>query len=217
MHAFQTSMCLSTPIFELAHAQYMKMAGIRQTWPCQVCAGVFPNLYDVVGHSRSSHPDMNAVCCVNGCTYKINKAASWYRHVRHCHLPQYLDRTIFTDPRPVITGEGVASHGEEMMYQNFEEPKEPIMETESTDPDLVIDPAYYDHQDSESSNTEYEDPNLLRDDLIAGMVLNLRDKHRLSQTALDEVITITSVCEHVKAKALMTIEMAASDLNIDTN
>ena len=52
---------------------------------------------------------------------------------------------------------------------------------------------------------------------VTNMILNLKDKHKLTQTALDDVVdTTASDCEFIKRKVKCEIEDLACDLQVES-
>lgn len=59
-----------------------------------MCGSYYPRLLDLVSHTRSAHPVLNIKCGIDHCDKQVNKADSWYRHVRVHHSHHYNNTQI---------------------------------------------------------------------------------------------------------------------------
>ena len=152
-----------------------------------------------------SHERFLLVCGVHGCPRSFQQANSWYRHIRNAHSNEYQNRESFQN----LDDANVGLHSELMVVNPPESPVHSIQ-----DPD---EPAFDDDQPgSDSQQTVPENPHFISRDVAAGLLMKLKDKHRLSQTALEDVVeTTSSVCEHVLQEVHIAIQEAANKHNVN--
>ena len=152
-----------------------------------------------------SHERFLLVCGVRGCPRSFQQASSWYRHIRNAHSNEYQNR----EPFPNLDDANGGLHSELMVVNPPESPVHSIQ-----DPD---EPAFDDDQPgSDSQQTVPENPHFISRDVAAGLLMKLKDKHHLSQIALEDVVeTTSSVCEHVLQEVHIAIQEAANKHNVN--
>ena len=152
---------------------------VRGGWHCYHCPGVYTSLKCLVGHSRSTHPHSEVKCNIKGCRWVTKTADSWYRHVRSEHAQEYdhdfeiqssEDVHSYSDASDDMDCGSVLGDNEDSIPESDPEPDLSAPSTEVA---------------CEKSCNE-----------IIAMTLNLKDRHRMSQSALDDVINILYL-EHV--------------------
>lgn len=167
-------------------------------WCCQLCDGIYVSLSKLVGHTRGSHQYLNVKCGVNGCD---GSAASWYKHVRLHHRAEYCDSVV-----PVTSAE--SSRLETTKPHESPETTEDFC-GDSDEMELsVITASDTENMDSEADSTY----------VLTASFLNLKDKHKLSQAAFDDVIKLAEhTCEHMKMKIMQDMKLLAEDQAFDVN
>ena len=142
-------------------------------WQCQICQSRYGLLFELLGHVRAAHSadcNLNFVCQVNGCPRMFTKTNTWYKHVRGEHKDKYLKKEISLIPSAPETQ--FESHDQEM-------------------DDLSLMSAD-DNGEGRSSATGSSDlsdpldscsPSIVTQDMAAGMLLKLKEKHKLSHAA----------------------------------
>lgn len=148
-------------------------------WCCQLCNGIYVSLSKLVGHVRGSHQYLNVKCGVSGCDELMSSAASWYKHVKLHHRAEYYDNVL-----PEISTHHESELSAHETTGDFGENDEMELsvitggDTENVDSQGRIDDSTY---------------------LLTASFLNLKDKHKLSQAAFDDVIKLAErTCEHMK-------------------
>ena len=175
----------------------------RVVWKCQLCESRYALLHDLVGHVRAAHSaesQLNFVCQVNGCPTTFKNTNSWYKHVRRLHKQEYFTRDSF-----------------EVSIQSPDQEEDQEM-----DDSVVPDTGDGHNMDfvnhSEQNFDTLSPPTSLSQDATAGMLLKLKEKHKLSHAAVDEVIQVVGiVADHVVMKTLSAVQQSAEDHGIDTD
>ena len=130
---------------------------------------VYVSLSKLVGHARGSHQYLNVKCGVSGCDELMSSAASWYKHVRLHHRAEYYDNTL-----PEISAEPEHCHESELSaYETTGDLGE------ENEMELSINIAS--DTDDQIGDSTY---------MLTASLLNLKDKHKLSQAAFDDVIKL---------------------------
>ena len=190
------------------------------SWICQVCCSYYPRLFDLVSHTRSVHPVLNIKCGIDHCDKQVNKADSWYRHVRIHHSHHYnstdsaKQAVASTTIATVTTG-----HSELFRTEGGDSDK---AETSTTSTDGISDSTI--SEDTSPMVDDSFEVQALESNLHSGsqrevtnMILNLKDKHKLTQAALDDVVDTTAcVCELIKNDVKSAVEDLVYDHNIDS-
>ena len=165
------------------------MASTR-SWQCQLCTSFYVCLFDLVSHVRAAHSadcHLNFVCQVNGCPRMFTKTNTWYKHVRDEHQEEYCKRCPEIPAPTFHPPEG--QYGAEMDSRNSDQ-EEDI--TSST-----LDTPLIGHAHA---------PTIVTQDVAAGLLLKLTERHRLSQAAVDEVVKMVStVSDHMVIEALTAV------------
>ena len=164
-------------------------------WSCQLCDGIYVSLSKLVGHARGSHQYLNVKCGVNGCDELMSSAVSWYKHVRLHHRAEYYDsvvpETSAESRRHETTGDFDGDNDE------MELAVITASDTETADMDSEADSTY---------------------NMLTASFLNLKDKHKLSQAAFDDVIKLAEhTCEHMKMKIMEDMKLLAEEQAFDVN
>lgn len=184
------------------------------------CSAYYCTLFELVSHVRAAHSGNNLaiVCGVRGCPRIFAKTNTWYKHIRSSHLEDYCKRGL--------TVSSLQENTEEPSYAGSEDEEEmditmtaDMSTTEWNDPmeELNI---------TDTNPTEWRDPVEAHSPLgvtketIVGKMLKLKDKHRLSSSAVDEVVELVQlVCDNMRAKSMSAIirsgEINCMDLNSD--
>ena len=183
----------------------MIMAAIQRTWQCQKCQAVYCRLFDLVGHVRAAHSadcQINLTCQINGCPRMFKNTNTWYKHVRSVHKEEYSNRDIEVSTLQPGGG-GVADSGSAADYGGEEDGRSSL---------------YGNDGDSHESAMEIGSitSNLVSQDAAAGMLLKLKEKHKLSQAAVEEVIQVVGIItDHVAVETLSAVKRSAETHGID--
>lgn len=178
-----------------------------------MCCSYYPRLFDLVSHTRSAHPVLNIKCGIDQCDKQINKADTWYRHVRVHHSHHYSSTDIAKQAvASVTTTTGLHELLAEGGAGDTETPTTFTdgISTTSEDTSPVIDDNFKMQtlESSFHSGSQRE---------VMNMILNLKDKHKLTQAALDDVVDTTAcVCEFIKDDVKSAVEDLVYDHNIDS-
>lgn len=176
------------------------MASRNTFWRCQICSVSYICLFDVVSHVRAVHSaesHLNFVCNVNNCPGVFNKTNSWYRHVVDKHFEQYYKR----NPDPLY----IACESD---HEEAEEEEEGLGDmTEHLPP--IQDTVVSTHL-----------PTFMSEEAVAGKLLKFKERHRISHTAIDEVVELVQTsCDHVVMKTLSAVwesgEVHGMDMDSD--
>jgi hypothetical protein len=138
------------------------------SWICQVCGSYYPRLLDLVSHTRSAHPVLNMKCGIDNCDKQVNKADSWYRHVRihHSHHYNSVDcikqvvASATTTTGPLAGGSSI-TETPTIFTSRFEDTTAQLVDDIDSEP---LQPAL---ESNVHSGGQRE---------IANMILNLKDK-----------------------------------------
>lgn len=170
------------------------------------CEARYVSLYDLASRASGSFSwALSPRCGVRGCPRSFQQANSWYRHIRNSHSSEYQSR----EPFPNLDDANGGLHLELMVVNPPESPVHSIQDpNEST---------FDDNQPgSDSQQTVPENPHFILSDVAAGLLMKLKDKHHLSQTALDDVVeTTSSVWEHVLQEVHIAIQEVANKRNMN--
>ena len=164
------------------------------------CLNLLDLLFELVGHVRAAHTancNLNFVCQVKveGCPRIFKKANTWYKHVLAEHKDEYFKKEVSISPAPKLADQ------------------------EMEDLTMFLD----DGGEGSSTSVEPPDvsndscsPNFVTQDMAAGMLLKLKEKHKLSQAAIDEVIDVVGVItEDVITKTLSAVKQSAESHGVD--
>ena len=170
-------------------------------WQCQLCESRYAILFELVGHVRAAHSascNLNFVCQVHGCPRMFTKTNTWYKHVRAEHKDEYFKNEISIPAAP-----------------------EPQSDTQEMD-DLSMGPDDGEGQSSAIGGSDPSDPpnscspNTVTQDMAAGMLLKLKEKHKLSHAAIDEVVQVVEIfTADVISKTLSAVEESAEAHGMD--
>ena len=166
---------------------------------CQLCAASYSCLFDLVSHVRAVHSvemNLTLVCQVNGCPRMFRKTNTWYKHV-------------------------VQSHHEEYSKKNpseFHHEGDDMIDEDVIDEEDLID----EHDGHTESSPEEVQPEgsmvQLSEEVIAGKLLKIREKHLVSYSAISEVVElVNSVCDSMATKCLTAIWQLGEDSGMDTS
>ena len=169
-------------------------------WCCQLCNGVYISLSKLVGHARGSHQYLNVKCGVSGCDELMSSAATWYKHVRLHHRAEYYDNAL-----PEISAEPEHHHESE---PSADETTGDLGENDEMELSSIT------ASDTENLGSPIDDSTYM----LTASFLNLKDKHKLSQAAFDDVIKLAEhTCEHMKMKIIQDIKLLAEEQAFDVN
>ena len=173
-------------------------------WCCQLCDGIYVSLSKLVGHARGSHQYLNVKCGVNGCDELMSSAVSWYKHVRLHHRAEYYDSVV-----PETSAE--SGHHETTKPHEYHETTGDFGDDDDEMELSVITPS-----DTETADMDSEADSTYN--MLTASFLNLKDKHKLSQAAFDDVIKLAEhTCEHMKMKILEDMKLLAEEQAFDVN
>ena len=146
---------------------------------------------------------LNFTCKVNGCPRIFKNTNSWYKHVRSQHKEEYLSRSL--EPSlPADTDEHT---------QDSAEGDDNCTDGPHNDP-LPTD-TLMEHFDFDQGELQ---PGFVSKDVVGAMMLKLKDKHKLSNSAIEEAIQLTDVvANHVVKDTLRLIEQNANAQGMNTN
>ena len=155
-------------------------------------------MFELVGHVRAAHTancNLNFVCQVEGCPRIFKKTNTWYKHVRAEHKDEYFRKEVLISPAPQVD-----DHKLEDLTMFLDDCGE--------GPSTSIDPP-----DIVNNSCS---PNIVTQDMAAGMLLKLKEKHKLSQAAIDEVIDVVGVTtDDIITKTLSAVEQSAESHGMD--
>ena len=148
---------------------------------------------------------MNAKCGVGGCNEHFHSAINWYKHVRLQHTSNYYQTTILN-----TTIEPDCDVGSEQP-----DSLEDLMDIDSR---MLSGEHSISENELSISENEHSSISDNEDEMITATILNLKDKHKMSQAAFDDVTKLMEhVCSHMKKKAVQDIEMLTGGHTIDKN
>ena len=183
----------------------MEMASVI-AWSCQLCAASYRCLFDLVGHVRAAHSadvNLSYVCQVQGCLRTFKKTNTWYKHVLQVHHEKYYSRDCNEESGSCEYLEADISDLSEV--QGDESLSDSELRGACT-ANLQV-----------SSSSPESSVSLLQEDVIAGKLLSIREKHHLSHAAIDEVVElIVIVCNQMSTEALSLIQQSAIEAEMDT-
>ncbi len=175
------------------------MATSGEAWQCSGCKSFYVSLFELVSHVRSVHSAESGwelVCGVSGCQRKFSTTNAWYRHVRSYHADEYVKHAnpvASTIVKPRATGSPDSRSTEEDWLQLQEETSSTCsFETSVTTP-----------------TTE------ATTDVLAGMLIKLKEDCRLSQRAVDEVKMTDIICEHMINEAQAVLNDVGQQHHMD--
>ena len=92
--------------------------------------------------------------------------------------------------------------------EDLEQSNETDERSEATPDDVTV--TYHDNFDLHSSDSGDQME-------VMNSILNIKDKHKLTQAALDDVVhATTAVCEFIKGEVKSAIHGLAFDMNVDS-
>ena len=147
-------------------------------------------------------------CGIDNCDKQVNKADSWYRHMRIHHSHHYnstdcikqVVASATTTTGPLAEGGSNVTETPTIFTSRFEDTTTQLVDD--------IEPLRPALESNVHSGGQRE---------IANMILNLKDKHKLTQAALDGVVDTTAcVCEFIKNDVKSAVEDLAYDHSVDS-
>lgn len=183
-------------------------ASAAMAWLCQLCDGRYVTLFSLVSHVRAAHGNMKWICEVNKCSQTFLKANSWCRHVRREHAAVYYGRdmrrqvsdNLSEDHSNDHSDEHSDEHGDEHSDEHGDEQHQDIDISDNDSecanlrllPDDIGDPSC---ESDQIAPPDRENACFMSHDVAAGILVSLKEKHHLSQPALDEVVEMTeAIC-----------------------
>ena len=171
------------------------------SWLCQVCSASYICLYDLVGHTRAAHcadTDLQLICQVNQCPKTFANTNTWYKHVVKMHSGQYyasLSIPSKEDNSSDTTEED--EHENEFDDENLLLISDSVTSNNCGPPSIVM-------------------PTFTNEEKVVEKLLCLKEKHRLSQIAIAEVVElIKSVCDSTITKSLTAISLSGEACGMD--
>lgn len=171
----------------------------RVPWDCQLCGTGYSCLFDLVSHVRAAHSvevSLNFVCQINGCPRMFKRTNTWYKHVIQSHREEYTKNVCYEDLNDDLQCSD---------QDHIESPRDEAG-PEGSDTDLP------------SPSTSHVCSTLMSEEMIAGKLLRIREKHLVSHAVIDEVVELVEgVCLDISTKALSKIRKLGEESGIDTS
>ena len=163
------------------------------------------------------------------------KGKFWYRHVRSDHSAIYYGRDIqhedSGDPGEQHSEQHSDEHSDEQSDEHSDEHSEhgdeqhqyiDIFENYTECANLrfiddIGDPSSESVDSDQIAPSDTENACFMSHDVAAGILVSLKEKHHLSQPALDEVVEMTeAICGHVLDQANSEVLAVAQRYNVDS-
>ena len=169
---------------------------------CQLCKSPYASLFDLVSHVRAAHSvedELQLVWQVDGCPRTFCKTSTWYRHILNVHRDGCYDKpSALTDAQHAILESDY--HDESDIELEVDTP---VTLTPVPDSTMVLFDSV---------------PTLLTQDTAAGHLLKLKEKHRLTYAAVDEVVQLIQVIsDHIIMESLTAVQKSAESHCLDMN
>ena len=148
------------------------MAALGVTWKCQLCAGNYVLLRDLVSHVRACHSSEDYICGLQGCLRKTN---TWYKHVIDSHHDEYDEY--------LMDHSGLSDHDESS--DQSEDKSESDLDSEEDCVDGI--------NEGSSEYCPEEDriePAYVNENAVVGRLIMIKENHRLSQAAVDDIVQL---------------------------
>lgn len=200
----------------------LKMAA-QGAWSCQLCIGSYVHLRDLVSHVRASHSSEEYICGVHGCPRSFRKTNTWYKHIIDSHYAEYQmyqeassdhsDQEASSDHSDQEASSDHSDHSNSDRSDHSEDQGD----SGDSEGQGNWEDGHMDDLETESSAQVSSSPSVfISEDEIAGKYLMIKEHHRLSQAAVDDIVQLVkTVHNDVCTRALYAVRHCGEDFGMD--
>ena len=187
-----------------------------RSWQCQICLAFYVTLFELVSHVRAAHStanSLNLVCGINRCSSVFVNTNSWYKHILDKHYSDY-----HVEPSTICGNDDHELSNNTYTSQS--------LDLEETPPASALE------LDVEQDNVEditctfplmsnehifHNVSTFVAQNMAAGQLVKLRERHHLSQAGVNEVVQIiNSVSDHIILEVLAKVWQSGEAHGMDT-